>query len=337
MPEGGKFGHNHKNASLDMWTQLEAIEITTGKRRWLSQCGVGMGSIPIAHSLDGKPVILVGRGGGHSPPEKPNGISLVDGSDGSTKWTLPLDNFMSTMTMNANGDQALVFHKGEHLWVDMRKGTIEKRVSFTTDVPTCIRKGDGFSMESVTLPGSKPRSITQQSNILVGDYHYFRSYTRPYLGRVHIKSGEVEMLQLPLQFVPGKSAAEDALLWSKDEIEDKKNPLKKGKNLSYHADFLNEVKNSRGFVVMGDKRSQGIGWGHYASAIPIAVGEHLYVPIMSGNVFVIRWNADQLNEDAIVAINDLGPAGKSWTRASLSYSDGKLYAHTIRELICIGK
>ncbi|MGK0241338.1 MAG: hypothetical protein ACI92G_004831, partial [Candidatus Pelagisphaera sp.] len=44
-----------------------------------------------------------------------------------------------------------------------------------------------------------------------------------------------------------------------------------------------------------------------------------------------------LNEDAIVAINDLGPVGKSWTRASISFSDGKAFAHTIRELICIGE
>ena len=88
---------------------------------------------------------------------------------------------------------------------------------------------------------------------------------------------------------------------------------------------------------MGDNRSQGIGWGHYASALPTAVGEHLYIPIMSGNVFVLRWNADRLDEDAIAAINDLGPAGKSWTRASISYANGNLYAHTIRELICIGK
>ncbi|MFT5522671.1 MAG: hypothetical protein ACI9HK_000615 [Pirellulaceae bacterium] len=337
MPENGHFGHNHKHAPLDQWTQLEAIEITSGKRRWLSKCGVGMGSVPVAHQLDGKPVILVGRGGGHSPPEKPDGISMIDASNGSTKWTLPLDDFMSTMTMNARANRALVFHKGEHLWVDMHKGTIEKRVSFVTDVPTCLRKGDGFAVEPVTLPGKKPRSIIQQSNVMVGDYHYFRSYTQPFLGRVHIETGRVEMLQLPLQFVPGKSAKEDSMLWSKDEIADRSDALKKGNNLSYHANFLNEVKNSRGFVVMGDKRSRGIGWGHYAASIPTAVGEHLYVPIMSGTVFVIRWNAEQLNEEAIVSINDLGPAGKSWTRASLSYSDGKLYAHTIRELICIGQ
>ncbi len=37
------------------------------------------------------------------------------------------------------------------------------------------------------------------------------------------------------------------------------------------------------------------------------------------------------------AISDLGPVGQSWNRSSLSHSRGLPYAHTIRELICIGK
>jgi len=48
-------------------------------------------------------------------------------------------------------------------------------------------------------------------------------------------------------------------------------------------------------------------------------------------------NSSKLDEDAIVAINDLGPAGQSWTRASVSFSKGRAFAHTIRELICIGE
>ena len=37
----------------------------------------------------------------------------------------------------------------------------------------------------------------------------------------------------------------------------------------------------------------------------------------------------------VVGINDLGPVGRSFNRASISYAGGRLYAHTIRELICI--
>lgn len=88
---------------------------------------------------------------------------------------------------------------------------------------------------------------------------------------------------------------------------------------------------------MGDARSMGNGWGHQASAIPTAIGDYLYVPVMSGNVYVLRHAAETLDENALVSINDLGPIGQSWTRASISYSNGKLYAHTIGKLICIRK
>ncbi len=58
---------------------------------------------------------------------------------------------------------------------------------------------------------------------------------------------------------------------------------------------------------------------------------------MGGSVFVIDWAAPKLDEKALVSINDLGPAGESWNRASLSFGGGKLYAHTIKEIICIGE
>ena len=99
----------------------------------------------------------------------------------------------------------------------------------------------------------------------------------------------------------------------------------------------NDMVNTRGHVVFGDKRSMGSGWGHIASPSPSVARENFYMPVMNGTVYVIRWSAKTLNEDAIVAINDLGPVGKSWTRASISFSDGKAFAHTIRELICIGE
>ena len=99
----------------------------------------------------------------------------------------------------------------------------------------------------------------------------------------------------------------------------------------------NEMKNSRGHVVFGDKRSKGSGWGHVAAPSPSVAGDNLYVPVMNGTIYVINWKAKTLDENAIVAVNDLGPAGQSYTRASLSFAHGKAYAHTIKALICIGK
>jgi hypothetical protein len=58
---------------------------------------------------------------------------------------------------------------------------------------------------------------------------------------------------------------------------------------------------------------------------------------MNGTVYVLDWNKNTFDKDSIVAINDLGRAGQAYTRASLSFSNGRVFAHTLRELICIGK
>ena len=60
------------------------------------------------------------------------------------------------------------------------------------------------------------------------------------------------------------------------------------------------------------------------------------MPTMTGMVYTLRWNAEQLDEQALVSISDLGPASQTWSLSSLSYADGRLYARTLKELICIG-
>ncbi|NQV23040.1 MAG: alpha/beta hydrolase fold domain-containing protein [Rhodopirellula sp.] len=348
MPDaGGNFTHEHKNAPREKWTQLEAFDLATGKPVWETTCGSNMGCVPLLQTLsDGRRVIVVGRGGGHSPPESPEGISLVDATDGSTIWTLPLPGFMSTMTFNIVRDHVLVFHGGEHLWVNAMNGEITRRVSILENVPVREQSENGWVTKSRSLtPGRSLREIIQQSNILVGSYHYFRSYTQPWLGRVHVNSGNVEYLQLPVQSLPGSMRNDDQWLWTwrdlpADRIDALKSGLKKSQQdipITQWAFQPNDMKNSRGYVVMGDARSKGNGWGHHASAIPTAIGDNLYVPIMSGNVYVLRHAAKTLDENALIAINDLGPIGQSWNRASISYSHGRLYAHTIGKLICIEK
>ena len=85
------------------------------------------------------------------------------------------------------------------------------------------------------------------------------------------------------------------------------------------------MKNSRGFVVFDDARSKGNGWGHIAAPTMTVAGDFLYIPVMSGTTYVIRHDVKTLDEKAIEAINDLGVVGKSWTRSSISFSDGKAY------------
>ena len=320
MPEEGKFGHEHRDAPHELWTQLEALDLTTGEAVWSSDCGVNMGAIPLPQKLsDGRVVIVVGRGGGHSPPERPEGVSMVDGRTGETLWTLPLDNFMSTQLYPVVNDQTLVFYGPEHLWVDL-SGKISRRVNFCTDA--VVRKWDGGqyvnAVETLKYPTGRGRAITQQSNLRIGDYHYFRAYRHPYLGRVQIRSGKVEYLQLPVQLVR-KPGEEEVRVWGLKDAE-----------------FIPaDMTNADGHVVMGDRRSRTNTWGHHASPLMTVVGQHLYLPTMSGTVYCIRWDAEQLHEEALLGISDLGPVGPTWTRASISYDSGRLFTRTIRNLICI--
>jgi outer membrane protein assembly factor BamB len=340
MPdEKGHFSHAHKNAPVAEWTQLQSLNLKTGEAAWTSQCGVNMGCIPLPHRLaSGRQVVIVGRGGGHSPPETPEGVSMIDGETGETIWTLPLTGFMSTMTFAMHDGQVLVFHGPEHLWVDGQTGSVVRRVSIMVDIPLRGHSDGRYQTTSVTLPSGKKRCIIQSSNLLAGDFHYFRSYTHPYLGRVNVRSGKVEYLQLPVQLMREPNADTDQLLWDAGDIPaafDNK-PAKKKPPITQWAFRANDMKNSRGFVVMGDKRSRGNGWGHHAAAVPTVLGDHLFVPTMSGTVYVVDHDADVLDEKAVVAINDLGPIGQSWNRASLSFAAGRIFAHMIREVICIG-
>ena len=57
---------------------------------------------------------------------------------------------------------------------------------------------------------------------------------------------------------------------------------------------------------------------------------------MIGMVYVLEWDAPVLDEKALVSISDLGPAGETWSLSSLAFCEGKIYARTMKELICIG-
>jgi hypothetical protein len=58
---------------------------------------------------------------------------------------------------------------------------------------------------------------------------------------------------------------------------------------------------------------------------------------MLGITYVVNSKADVLDERALVAINDLGPSGETWSLNTPSFSDGRLYHRTLKELVAIGK
>ena len=166
-----------------------------------------------------------------------------------------------------------------------------------------------------TLKKSK-KPITYFTNILIGDYHYFRSFEGFMIGRVNLKNGKVEYLEVPAQVIRQKGK-EGQEIW--------------GKTLP------NDMMNADGFKATKDKRNAGSGWGHVSSAPPIVVGDLIYFPTMVGMVYILKWNEKTLDEEALVSVSHLGRAGETWSLSGLAYMEGKIFARTMKELICIGK
>ncbi len=299
------------------WTRLQAFDLKSGKRRWIAETGTSIHQTSLIGTMSsGVAAILTGRGGGHQPPEEPYGLSLVNAKDGTTRWDLAIKGYSSAQNACWDGRHAYAFTNNEHLTVDVETGQVVRRVSLTEDVAITKRQGESMVREVHGSLASSKRQLTKNTNVIAGRFHYFRAGSEFLIGRVHLDSGQVEYLQVPVQVVR-KKGQPDEVRWN-DALP-------------------NDMKNIDGFVATQDKRNAGNGWGHVSAASPTVVGKHIYVPTMIGMVYVLRWDADVLDQNALVSISDLGPATETWSLSSLSYSEGRIYARTLKELICIGE
>ncbi len=298
------------------WTWLHAYDLKTGKLVWTGESGTGIHATPLPGlRADGSAAILTARGGGHQPPEEPYGISLLNASNGKTIRDLEVKGYASHQNACWNSGLAALFVGKNHQTVDLSNGKIRDKVSLSEGVQICRQVDGRYITESHQKLAVSKKPITYQTNLLVGNYHYFRSFKGFHIGRVNVTTGKVEYLEVPVQVVHAKNS-EDKTLWQKA--------------------LPNDMRNAQGFLATQDKRNAGSGWGHCSAASPTVIGEYLYMPTMIGMVYVLKWNAPVLDEKALVSISDLGPAGKTWSLSSLSYSDGLIYARTMKELICIG-
>ncbi len=97
------------------------------------------------------------------------------------------------------------------------------------------------------------------------------------------------------------------------------------------------MKNGDGFQGAMDKRNAGNGWGHVSSAPPILVRDLIYFPTMVGLVYVLKWNVNTFDEDALVSVSDFERTGETWSLSGLSHADGKIFVRTMKETISIGE
>jgi outer membrane protein assembly factor BamB len=306
-----------------VWTYLHGIDKRTGKVLWREQVGTSVHNTPVVGTtVDGKLAVAHARGGGHGPLEKPYGqslTSLAPGEEGKTLWNAELKSYDPSFSCHWNERYVFGFHQGKHLVLDARTGEMLREQplyenamlwKFDPQEATWTQESD------VAVKAGKGHPNTNQANLVVGDWHWFLSHNVHYLGRVNVESGAVEYLELPAQLMPSvHSRRLDVRLWGTGHPKNR--PL-----------------NAGGFAV-GDKGHSGTGWGHISAASPTLIGRFLFLPVVTGTVYVIDTRPDRLSPDSLVAVNDLGPGGETWTLASLTFAEGRLYAHTMKEIVCI--
>lgn len=307
----------------EVWTYLHGIDKRTGEVLWRENVGTVVHNTPVVgKTAAGKWAVSHARGGPHQPLEKPAGqslTSLAPGEVGKTLWNTDLKGYDPSFASHWNSKYVFGFQNGHHIVLDAATGALLREQPLYTGATVWkFNPDDGqwTRQTDVAIKVGKGHPNTNQANIVIGDWHWFLSHNVHYLGRVHAETGVVEYLELPAQLIPSTASREqDVRLWGKGHPNNR--PL-----------------NAAGFSV-GDKGHTGTGWGHISAASPTRVGQFLFLPVVTGTVYVIDTKVDALTPAALVSINDLGPGSETWTLATLTYANKRLYAHTMKELICI--
>lgn len=296
------------------WMYVRCFDSLTGQPMGIIPQGITVHSKGARGQLNGDPVLLHAKGGGHSPPEKPYGISLSK-LDGVHELLWEREGLSFEGTHYIDDRHAYCFGKNDLFVLNLASGdnvkTIPVRdhgnyIAFDEETETYQ---DGIDASSLSMR----QLVTHRSNLGAGNYHFFMSGATGVLGRVDLQTDQVDYLQVPIQvqFNEGQKT----LSWQKFQAGD---------------------DTGSGFVVTGDKRRHGHGFGHISAATPVVLNDHLYFTTVLGTVYVIDTKAEKFDEHALVSVNDLGPPERTWTLSPFSAADGRLYQRTSREIICIG-
>ena len=100
----------------------------------------------------------------------------------------------------------------------------------------------------------------------------------------------------------------------------------------------NDMLNSRGVFAAGDKRSTMSGWAKGNTRFwpqPVVINDKIFINALTGLTYVFKTDSKIFNGTALISVNDSGAPGKTWSGSPISYSDGRIYHRTMKELLCI--
>jgi len=317
------------------WHHLVGLDARTGEFLWRSADALTQYNAPtLVPTADG-PCILHARGGPHEVPERPVGVSLTiltgpRAGEALWSWEDPRGNHEGALQTMAH-DTAFAYwilKEPHNALVVLHLATGEKlrEIPLTRGVSVTARDpasgawstASGVNLERGVFPA-------RYSMIAAGGKLHFQCYATawgqptvgpPYsFGRVDPHSGSVEYLEVPTDIVREPGGAE-RFLWRTPGSA--------------------RALNSRGVEVTGDERSRWDGWDWVFNGSPTRVNERLYFTLASGLVYVLDASAPVFDQRAFLALNDLGPAGATWTANSVSYAAGRLHHRTAAEILCFG-
>jgi hypothetical protein len=339
------------------WNYLYGIDKLTGKTQWVADDGTTTYATSVfGLTKDGIPAVLTGRGGWHDVPERPVGLSLIDlrpGSAGKTLWRFVAGDgneaaptWQALYVLHWDPKYSYWFRlnpEESHLVIDSQTGKLLSEQSLIRNVD--YRQWDPAASQYIVHKNVNLREIRELSprnqlrpedvirvmpawhcNIVVDGYHYFlttvghRRNNKPpagragpshCIGRVNVETGKVEYLEVPVTVVGDRKVFGIAVRTKTEDING------------------NDVAN--------EDRSRTDGWEIPAFwGSPISLGHRVYFTTMLGITYVVDASAKVLDEKALLAVNDLGPSGETWSLNTPSFSNGRLYHRSLKELIAIG-
>lgn len=321
------------------WHFLVGLDAATGKVLWHSDDTLTHYNAPTLVADPDGACVLHARGGPHDVPERPVGMSLtrvVGKQAGKRVWRYedPRGNHEASLqTMAADARFAYWLLKEPRsalVLVDRTTGKEVREISLTKAVTVTeyeqstgqLRTRTGVDLDRGVFPA---RYSMHAAHGALYFQCYATAWGKPTIGPAYsfgrVTVGDqpggdrVEYLEVPTAV--DQSEAGPIWIW--------RTPRQ-----------ARAVK-SRNEEVTGDERSRWDGWDWVFNGSPTRIHDRLYFTLATGAVYVLAARPEPFDGRAFLALNDLGPAGQTWTANSMSYADGRIYHRTAREVLCFAE
>lgn len=298
-----------------LWNYLHAINKYTGETQWVSTEALTHYNTPmLGKTKSGESAILIGRGGPHGVPEKNEGLSLLN-MQGEALWNWQassddLEPWGATDIQIWNKDRAIWFAgktKQTLFSIDTQTGITQQKYDLT-QLSRYVFNEESKKYELHEIQGA---TFERQpyTPVLVGDALYYLVRYEPFIGYLNLATGKHIQVEIPTEV--NRDEGENAFIWKK---------LQKTDQL-----------NSRGQRHNTESRSQGDGTQKAFLASPIVVNNNLYFTNAHGLTYVID-TTKPFNEKALVAVNDLGKKGQTYSLSSMAHANGVLFQRSLKAI-----